>query len=197
MEDVPALESLIPLSVHGLQADCYSRSQREAALGLVFAVDRQLISDGTYFVIVHETVIIGCGGWSKRASLFGGDASRDGVDPELDPDKYPARVRAFFVHPDWGRREIGRVILAECESAIVKAGFQEIELSATLAGVPLYLAGGYREISRHDVPLENGLVLPTVKMVKQLLIVLVSVWCVSGEGSLGATADPEVVGARV
>ncbi len=168
MEDVPALQSLIPLSVHGLQAGCYSKSQREAALGPVFAVDRQLISDKTYFVVTHDEVIIGCGGWSKRASLFGGDEARSGVDPELNPARDPARVRAFFVHPDWGRQGIGRTILDACEAAIINAGFKEIELSATLAGVPLYQAAGYREISHHEVPLENGLALPTVKMVKQL-----------------------------
>lgn len=168
LEDVPALESLIPLSVHGLQAICYSKSQREAALGPVFAVDRQLIVDGTYFVVVHDGAIIGCGGWSRRASLFGGDAGREGVDPELNPAREPARVRAFFVHPDWGRRGIGRAILAECESAMIRAGFGSAELSATLAGMPLYLACGYREVSRYDVPLQEGLALPTVKMFKQL-----------------------------
>lgn len=89
-------------------------------------------------------------------------------DAPRDPARDPARVRAFFVHPDWGRRGIGSAILAECESAIIKAGFSKIELSATLAGVPLYLACGYHEVSRHEVPLQNGLVLQTVKMVKQL-----------------------------
>jgi GNAT superfamily N-acetyltransferase len=168
LEDVSELRSLIPLSVHALQFFCYSELQREAALGPVFAVDRQLILDGTYFAVVHEGVIIGCGGWSKRASLFGGDAGRGKVDPELNPDRDPARIRAFFVHPDWARRGIGKALLAECETAIIRAGFKEIELSATLAGVPLYLAGGYREVSRGDVPLQNGLVLPTVKMFKQL-----------------------------
>jgi GNAT superfamily N-acetyltransferase len=168
LEDVPELETLIPLSVHSLQASCYSKEQREAALGPVFGVDRQLITDGTYFSVVDAGKIIGCGGWSRRASLFGSDSGRDGVDPELNPDQDPARVRAFFVHPDWARRGIGRALLAECEAAILRAGFRKIELSATLAGVPLYLSGGYREVSRPNVPLENGLVLPTVKMFKQL-----------------------------
>lgn len=167
-EDVPELERLIPLSVHSLQANCYSKSQREAALGPVFAVDRQLIADGTYFAVVHEEGIIGCGGWSKRASLFGGDSGRDTEDPLLDPKEDAARVRAFFVHPNWARRGIGRALLAKCESAIIRAGFSRIELSATLAGLPLYLSGDYLEISRHDVPLQNGLVLPTMKMFKQL-----------------------------
>ncbi len=168
LDDVPELEILIRLSVHQLQAFCYSVAQREAALGPVFGVDRQLIVDGTYFAVVHDRVIIGCGGWSKRASLYGGSAGRDGLDPALDPDRDPARVRAFFVHPDWARRGIGKALLAECEAAIRMAGFREIELSATLAGVPLYLAGGYQEVSRHDVPLQNGLVLPTVRMIKSL-----------------------------
>lgn len=168
LDDVPELQCLIPLSVHALQAFCYSESQREAALGPVFAVDRQLILDGTYYAVVQDGVIIGSGGWSMRASLFGGDAGRGGVDPELNPDQDPARIRAFFVHPDWARRGIGKALLAECEAAIIRSGFKGIELSATLAGVPLYLTGGYHVVSHVDVPLKNGLVLPTVTMFKQL-----------------------------
>lgn len=168
-EDVPALEELILLSVRVLQASFYSEAQREAAHGAVFGVDRQLIADGTYYVAEHEGLWVGCGGWSKRRSLFGGDAVREGADPLLDPDTDPARVRAFFIHPDWARRGIGKAILAACESAISATGFTHIELVATLAGEPLYLACGYLEDERYEVPLSGGLTLPVVRMKKSLL----------------------------
>jgi hypothetical protein len=98
-DDIPRLEKLIPISVKSLQAHHYSRAQMKAALGSVFGVDRQLIRDGTYFVVEREGQIIGCGGWSKRKTLFGGDAMKTGMDIELDPKGDPARIRAFFVHP--------------------------------------------------------------------------------------------------
>ena len=168
MEDIPALEALIPLSVRTLQAPYYSAAQMEAAFGAIFGVDRQLIADGTYFVAEDDGRIVACGGWSKRKSLFGGDSARGGEDPMLDPSREPARVRAFFVHPDWARRGIGKSILASCESAIVTAGFPVAELVATLAGEPLYLAGGYRETERYEVPMGGGLSLLVVRMRKQL-----------------------------
>ena len=138
----------------------------EAAIGPVFGVDRQLISDGTYFVIEHEGEIVGCGGWSRRKAMFGGDRDRAGEDALLDPDKDVARVRAFFVHPSWARRGIGRRILAECEVAIQAAGFMRTELVATLTGEPLYAAAGYRVMERFDALLPNGIGLPTVRMCK-------------------------------
>jgi hypothetical protein len=101
-DDIPRLEALIPTSVKRLQAHHYSRAQMKAALGSVFGVDRQLIRDGTYFVVEREGQIIGCGGWSKRKTLFRGDAIKTGMDMELDPKRDSARIRAFFVHPAWG-----------------------------------------------------------------------------------------------
>ena len=168
MDDVPTLEELIPLSVRALQAAHYSPAQMEAALGPVFGVDRQLIADGTYFVAEHEGQIIGGGGWSKRKAVFGGDRVRAGADELIDPSREPARIRAFFIHPDWARRGIGRAILAACESAIVAAGFPNAELVATLAGEPLYAAFAYAVVERYEVPLAGGLTLPVVKMRKQL-----------------------------
>ena len=106
------------------------------------------------------------GGWSKRKSLFGSDAARAAEDSLLDPAADSARVRAFFIHPDWARRGIGRAILAASESAIVGAGFSRIELVATLAGEPLYLACGYSEVERYEVPMKDGLNLPVVRMSK-------------------------------
>lgn len=165
-DDIQTLEILIPLSVRVLQAPSYSSAQIEAALGPVFGVDRQLISDGTYFVVEHSGHVVGCGGWSRRRAVFGGDRARAGEDAALDPVHDPARIRAFFVHPDWARRGIGRSILGACESAICAAGFHDAVLVATLAGEPLYASFGYFVAERYEVPLSDTLTLPVVRMVK-------------------------------
>jgi GNAT superfamily N-acetyltransferase len=165
--DIPALEELIPMSVRRLQAATYSPAQMEAALGPVFGVDRQLIRDGTYFVVEGEGRIVGCGGWSRRKAEFGGDRERKGEDTALDPASDPARVRAFFVHPDFARRGIGRLILTRCEEAIRAAGFREAVMVATLAGEPLYAAFGYAVVERYEITLPGGLTLPAVRMGKR------------------------------
>lgn len=167
-DDISALAALIPLSVRALQASYYSPAQMEAALGPVFGVDRQLIRDGTYFVAEREAQLVGCGGWSRRKALFGGDQEWVGEDCLLDPERDAARIRAFFVHPEWARRGIGRSILAACEAAILEAGFQTAELVATLAGEPLYAAFGYAAVHRYEVPMSGGQTLPVVRMTRQL-----------------------------
>jgi len=164
--DVPALEELIPLSSRTLQVPYYSTAQIDAALGPIFAVDRQLIRDGTYFVVEHEGAIIACGGWSKRKSLYGGDGGRQTEDAMLDPRHDSPRIRAFFVHPSWARRGIGKSILIACEEAILTAGFLKADLVATLAGEPLYAAFGYSVIERCEIRMTNGLSLPVVRMSK-------------------------------
>jgi len=167
MRDVVALEALIALSTRALQAAYYSPAQIEGALGSVFAVDRQLIADGTYFVVSDGAAIVGCGGWSKRRTLYGGDTGRAaGTDTLLDPNRDAARIRAFFVHPQWARRSIGRQLLRACEEAAAAARFARFELVATLAGEPLYAAAGYRADERFDIALANGLTLPAVRMSK-------------------------------
>ncbi|EDY21291.1 GCN5-related N-acetyltransferase [Chthoniobacter flavus Ellin428] len=166
--DIPVLERLIPLSVRGLQAATYSPAQMEAALGPVFGVDRQLIRDGTYFVVENGEAIVGCGGWSRRKAVFGGDRQRQGEDAALDPIRDPARIRAFFVHPDFARRGIGRMLLTHCEEAIGAAGFREAVMVATLAGEPLYAAFGYAVVERYEVPLAEGLMLPVIRMAKAI-----------------------------
>jgi GNAT superfamily N-acetyltransferase len=167
--DIPALDALIPRSTRELQAAFYSQAQIDGALGTVFAVDRQLIDDGTYFVVEAGDVILGCGGWSKRKTLFGGDHGRPATENALlDPEHEAARIRAFFVHPGWARRGIGRRILDECEHAAGEAGFKTLELVATLAGVPLYAAGGFRAVEHFDIPLANGSRMPVVRMSKTL-----------------------------
>jgi GNAT superfamily N-acetyltransferase len=168
VSDIPALEHLIPLSVRSLQAAHYSPAQMAAALGPVFGVDQQLIADQTYFVATQEKQIIGCGGWSRRQSLFGGDHQRSVPDFPLDPTRDSARIRAFFVHPAWARRGIGRALLAQCETAIKSAGFRTAELVATLAGEPLYASCSYNVVERYTVPLTGELTLPVVRMTKRL-----------------------------
>lgn len=164
--DIPALEILLPLSVRTLQASVYSPQQMEAALGPVFSVDQQLIHDATYFVVEHSGEVVGCGGWSRRRAVFGGDRGRLSEDTALDPLNDPARIRAFFVHPEWARRGIGRMILSACESALCAAGFTEAVLVATLAGEPLYTACGYHVLERYEVDLPGSLTLPVVRMAK-------------------------------
>jgi GNAT superfamily N-acetyltransferase len=165
--DVPGLENLIPLSVRALQAAHYSPAQMEAALGPVFGVDRELIDDGTYFVAESAGTLVGCGGWSRRQSLFGGNRA-DTASALLDPMRDPARIRAFFVHPEWARQGIGRGIMHACEAAITAAGFRAVALVATLAGEPLYASFAYTATRRYEIRLSNGMHLPVVHMVKTL-----------------------------
>ncbi|HWF19584.1 MAG TPA: GNAT family N-acetyltransferase [Verrucomicrobiae bacterium] len=165
-EDIPAMETLIPLSVRALQANCYSVAQMDAAIGTIFGVDRQLIRDGTYFIVEREAQILGCGGWSKRRSLYGSDALRTGPDPELDPKRDKARIRAFFVHPMWARRGIGRNIMMACEKAIVAAGFRGVEISATITGKLLYASFGYKTVEHYELHMAGNLRLPVVRMTK-------------------------------
>lgn len=167
-EDAPALERLIEHVTRTSLARCYSEAQLAVALGPVFGLDRQLIRDGTYFVAENSGEIVACGGWSKRLSVYGGDRERVGADAELNPQADAARVRAFFVHPNWERRGIGRALLEASEDAIRKAGFQRIELAATLTGEPLYAQHGYVVAERYDAPMPGGLTIAVVRMTKSL-----------------------------
>ena len=165
--DIPALEHLIPLSARVLQAPYYTAAQIEAALGPVFAVDRQLIDDRTYFVVECDGKVVGCGGWSRRIAQYGGGHPQSGEKVgELDPKRDPARIRAFFVHPDYARRGIGRMLLAACEDALRAAGFREAIMVATLAGEPLYAAAGYHVIERFEVSAQADVKLGAVRMGK-------------------------------
>jgi GNAT superfamily N-acetyltransferase len=168
--DVPRLREVIEASVRVLQATDYSPSQIEGALQSVYGVDSQLIADGTYFVAEDVSdarpVIVACGGWSKRKTLYGGDQYAGREDSLLDPSKDAAKIRAFFVHPAWARRGIGSMILAACEDAAMDAGFTRLEMGATLSGVEFYKAKGYAEIENQAVPLADGEAFPIVKMAK-------------------------------
>ncbi len=167
IDDVPALEQLIPESFRVLSASYYNPEQIESVLAHVIGVDTQLILDGTYFVAETGGQIVGCGGWSKRKTLFGGDHSKsDETDPLLDPAKDPARIRAFFVHPQWARKGIGRHIVTACKDAARKAGFVKLELVATLPGEPFYSAMGYTVTERIEVTIPDADPLPATRMEK-------------------------------
>jgi GNAT superfamily N-acetyltransferase len=170
-EDIPALHPLIEASVRGLQAADYTQAQIEGALGTVLGLDTQLIRDGTYFVAEANSVesgqpLAGCGGWSKRKTLFGADRGPGRESELLDPETDAAKVRAIFVHPRFARRGLGSLILARVEAEARAAGFRKDEMGSTLTGVPLYRLKGYVEVERIAVPLNNGEALPVVKMVK-------------------------------
>jgi len=172
MADIPRLREVIEASVRGLQADDYSPAQIEGALQSVYGVDSQLIADGTYLVAeVSESQkpeIVACGGWSKRKTLYGGDQYAAREDSLLDPARDAAKIRAFFVHPQWARRGIGSLILEACENAAGEAGFASLEMGATLSGVAFYRAKGYAEVEPQKVPLSNRETLEIVKMAKRL-----------------------------
>jgi GNAT superfamily N-acetyltransferase len=172
--DLPVLRALIEASVRQLQAEDYTSSQRESALATVFGVDTQLISDGTYLVVEYclpepqrSPVVVACGGWSKRKTLYGADQWTDRHDDLLDPSHDAAKIRAFFIHPDWARRGIGTLLLEACESAAKSAGFSRFEMGATLTGAKLFRARGYRPVRNLEVPLRNGESLPIIQMEKQ------------------------------
>jgi GNAT superfamily N-acetyltransferase len=162
--DIPALRELIVLSGHALSAGFYSPAQAEAITEHVFGVDTQLIDDGTYFVIEEEGRMVACGGWSRRRTLFGGDQTKRGPDPLLDPATEPARIRAFFVHPSAARRGHGRMLMNACVEAARSAGFHELELVSTLPGEPLYLASGFSVEARFDLHLPGGIDVPVSHM---------------------------------
>lgn len=165
-QDIPKLNDLIALSVRGLSTRYYTPNQIESAIKYIFGVDTQLIIDRTYYIAEKDGVLVGCGGWSKRNTLYGGDQHKDTEDPLLNPATDAARIRAFFVHPGYARQGIGRLIINVCEDAAKKEGFTSFELGATLPGVPLYEVMGYKYIERIDALLPDGEMLGIVKMKK-------------------------------
>jgi GNAT superfamily N-acetyltransferase len=168
--DVPAIQALIEASVRVLQAPHYTPEQLTHALATVYTVDTQLIADRTYFVVEAgdaAKTLIACGGWSKRQTLYGGDAFAHREAALLDPTTDAARIRAFFVHPAWTRRGLATQILDACEHAARVAGFTRFELGATLTGIPLYAARGYVPLENLEAPLAEGLTMPLVRMEKR------------------------------
>ena len=165
--DIPALSELMALAIERLQVGFLTPAEIAASRALM-GLDTQLIADGTYFVAARAGALAGCGGWSRRATLYGGDhtAGRDAA--RLDPARDAARVRAMYTHPDHVRRGVGRLILARCEAAAAAEGFRRIEMMATLAGVPLYRVCGYRELEPTSVAPPGGVPVPLVRMGKAL-----------------------------
>jgi len=166
-QDIPALRALMTRAIDALQNGLLSPEQ-VAASHAIMGLDTQLIEDGTYLVAERDGVIGGCGGWSRRATLYGGDHSRELRDPELlDPAHHPARIRAMYTNPDFARQGIGRLILKGCEDAAARHGFTSVELMATLSGERLYAANGYQPVETVEA-VANGIVIPLVRMRKQL-----------------------------
>ena len=169
--DLEPLRALMNAAISRLQAD-YLSPEAVAASFQVMGLDSQLIADGCYFVVEAGGRIGGCGGWSRRATLFGGDHSAGRDAALLDPARDPARVRAMYTHPDFTRRGIGRMILDACEAAAAAAGFSACELAATLAGEPLYRACGYSERERFFVNTADGVEVPLIRMGKALPVLV-------------------------
>ena len=175
---------LIEASARGLQTEDYTPAQIEGALKTVFGVDSQLIADGTYIVAEApldqkgsgrrtdaqaEWMVVGCGGWSKRKTLYGSDRWTGREDVLLDPRRDAAKIRAFFIHPAWARQGVGSMILKACEEAARAAGFSRYEMGATLTGAKLFGARGYMAVEPISIPLINGETLPVIHMEKRAL----------------------------
>jgi GNAT superfamily N-acetyltransferase len=166
--DIPALTELIASSARILGRGYYTELETESAIRHVFGVDSVLIADGTYFVAELDGRIAGCGGWSRRRTLYGGDQRPVGSQDLLDPASEPARIRAFFVSPKAVRRGVGRRLFAECDRAAAAYGFESLELMATLPGVPFYLALGFSLIEEVTDVLPDGTSIRFVRMRREL-----------------------------
>ncbi|HEX3663070.1 MAG TPA: GNAT family N-acetyltransferase [Acidobacteriaceae bacterium] len=169
--DLAGIRALIEASVRGLGPQAYSPSQIEQALGTWLGLDTQLVADQTYFVVEPKDEpgrLVACGGWSRRKTPFGADARPGRDNTLLDPKTDAAKIRAFFVHPEWARQGIGSRLLALCEEAARAEGFTRCEMGATLTGIALYRRHGYVEGERQELPLANGETLGIVKMGRSL-----------------------------
>jgi GNAT superfamily N-acetyltransferase len=167
-DDREALEALIALSARLLSAQDYTSREIEAAIRYVFGVDSELVADGTYFVVERAGTPLACGGWSRRRTLFGGDRYQGRESGLLDPNTEPAKIRAFFVHPDVARQGIGRALLNHCEAQARAHGFTSIEMMATLPGVKLYQAYGYEAKEQVEYDMPDGTPIRFVPMSKPL-----------------------------
>jgi GNAT superfamily N-acetyltransferase len=165
-DDLAALAELMNAAIAELQKPFLTGAQI-ASSRTIMGLDTQLIDDGTYFVVAHDGVLAGCGGWSRRATLYGGDRSPGRDAALLDPARDPARVRAMYTHPGFTRRGVGRLILSLCEDAARAEGFVRVELMATLAGMPLYRACGYAPVEEVTDD-RGGVAVPLVRMRKEL-----------------------------
>lgn len=166
--DIPKLQRLISESARRLSVGYYSTEQIEACVKEIFGVDTQLIRDGSYYVVEIDDEIVAAGGWSARKTLYGGDQMKSGSDPLLNPQTDAARIRAFFVHPEWSRRGLARRIYNHCSDAAWAAGFRNFELMATQPGEPLYSALGFISCDRVVVRLGGDVDVPFVRMTRTI-----------------------------
>jgi GNAT superfamily N-acetyltransferase len=165
-DDLPALAPLIEASINELQKDFLDAAQI-AASHAIMGVDTELVDDGTYFIVEEDGQLAGCGGWSRRATLYGASHSEGRDSALLDPATDAARVRAMYTHPSFARRGVGRLILSRCESAAAAEGFTRLELMATLSGLPLYTAAGFEPIEETEAS-PGGVAIPLVRMGKAI-----------------------------
>lgn len=165
--DMPRLRAVMDAAIRGLLPAFLPLEKVEASFA-VMGLDTQLIADGTYFVLERDGVVAGCGGWSRRATLFGGNHTAGRDARLLDPATEAARIRAMYTAPAFARQGVGRRILELCEAAARAEGFTRAELGATAGGEPLYRACGYAEIERMEVPTPNGVMVPITRMGKLL-----------------------------
>jgi GNAT superfamily N-acetyltransferase len=168
-EDVPALTVLMDAAIGELQR-AYLDDAQITSSRAIMGIDTQLIDDGTYFVVESDGDIAGCGGWSRRATLYGGNQTPGRDSKLLDPAVDPARVRAMYTHPAYARQGVGRLILSVCEAAAASEGFTRLELMSTLSGEPLYTAYGFRPLERllDDT---GGAPVPIIRMEKAIVSV--------------------------
>jgi GNAT superfamily N-acetyltransferase len=167
MDELTELRTLMAASIRTFIGAYLDAAHVEASFEIM-GVDTQLIEDETYFVIESDRRIAGCGGWSRRATLFGGDHSQGRDARLLDPATEPARVRAMYTHPDFARRGVGRHVLSLVEAAAAREGFGSLELVATVAGEPLYLACGFSVTDRIAVSTSMDVIVPCARMAKRI-----------------------------
>jgi GNAT superfamily N-acetyltransferase len=167
-EDATHIEALMKDSARAIFPRFYDERQAASAVRFVAEADPMLLADGTYFVLESGAELVACGGWSRRARPYTGSGDSDGDDRLLDPATEPAVVRAMFVRDDWTRRGLGRRIIEECETAAQAEGFHQLALMATLAGVPLYLACGFKPIEEFEITLSDGVRVGCVSMEKPI-----------------------------
>ena len=168
MSDINHLNQFIEQSARALSQDDYSPEEIEGAINYVFGVDSELVEDQTYYVVEKNEIIVACGGWSKRKTLFGGNQFNGRESGYLDPEREAAKIRAFFVHPEYARQGLGTLLLNHCEHQAKVNGFSQIEMMATLPGVKLYQARGYESLDKVVHQLPNGVPLGFVRMSKNL-----------------------------
>ena len=168
MDDCESMTQLIAESARILSREHYNDAQIDAAIAVVFGVDTTLIEDGTYFIAEISGTLAGCGGWSRRKTLYGGDQFSSRDTGYLDPKSEFAKIRAFFIHPDHARKGVARAILTRCEDEARAHGFRGLELMSTLPGIEFYKSCGYTERGSFELDLREGVKLELVPMQKKL-----------------------------